>query len=52
VTYRIDRSRSHNVYKAKIKEGMLTWLSRHGGFPHVAKLVTPELKMKRLHMRF
>lgn len=55
VTYRIDPDpRSHNVYKAKIKEGMLT-LAEPGtaDFRMLQNpLVTPELKMKRLHMRF
>lgn len=55
VTYRVDPDpRSHNVYKGKIKEGMLT-LAEPGtaDFRMLQNpLVTPELKMKRLHMRF
>lgn len=55
VTYRVDPDpRSHNVYKGKIKEGMLT-LAEPGtaDFRMLQNpLVTPELKMKRLHLRF
>lgn len=54
VTYRIDPDpRSHNVYKGKIKEGMIT-LTAPGteDFRMLQNpLITPELKMKRLHLR-
>lgn len=54
VTYRIDPDpRSHNVYKAKVKDGTVV-LAAPGtqDFRMLQNpLITPELKMKRLHMR-
>ncbi|MGE4063747.1 MAG: hypothetical protein AB7E79_10320 [Rhodospirillaceae bacterium] len=54
VAYRIDPDpRSHNVYKARIKEGVVL-LEAPGtqDFRMLQNpLVTPELKLKRLHMR-
>ncbi len=54
VTYRIDPDpRSHNVYKARVKEGVIM-LAMPGtsDFRMMQNpLVTPELKLKRLHLR-
>lgn len=54
VTYRIDPDRrSHNVYKARVKEGVVVLAAPGAADFRMMQnpLVTPELKLKRLHMR-
>jgi hypothetical protein len=54
VTYRIDPDpRSHNVYKARIREGVVLLAAPGTADFRMMQnpLVTPELKLKRLHMR-
>ncbi len=54
VTYRIDPDRrSHNVYKARIKEGVVLLAAPGTADFRMLQnpLVTPELKMKRLYLR-